>query len=227
MDQQFECDKCHKIMKSSHTLRKHKCPTNLEDRIKCPACRSTFKSMSNLRNHKSIYHRPESNKKATCTSCNRTYKNRHTLRNHMCKPTDANDIESSPRLDDSSDVPHALIKIEENRQKDVLPLFATEQSTSVRDECKARMFGFMWRGLSNDRSNPYRMLDVYQIKKRFFRNLHSFFDFKMEAILDDKEQTLVSAILETDNLGESKDILNENLDIFVGILNKANAWLEC
>ncbi len=113
------------------------------------------------------------------------------------------------------------VKAEENSRID------QTSEMSVRDECKARMFGFMWRGLSNDRSTPYRMLDAYQIKKRFFQNLHSFFDFKLETILNDREQALVSAILETDGLEECKNILNENLDVFVGILAKANAWFKC
>ena len=70
------------------------------------------------------------------------------------------------------------------------------------------------------------MLDVYQIKKRFFQNLHSFFNFKLEIMLSEGEQALVGAILETNNLSECRDILNENLYIFVGILTKANVWFE-
>ena len=116
-------------------------------------------------------------------------------------------------------------RIEESSQKSEIN--QNSETMSIKDGCKARMFGFMWRGLSNNRSTPYRMLDVYQIKKRFFQNLHPFFDFKLEKVLNEREQALVNAILEIYSLEDNKNILNENLDIFVGILAKANAWFEC
>ena len=83
VDQQFECDECHKIMKSSHALRKHKCPTNLEDRIKFPHAgdlslkvRATYVIIKVF-----IIDR------IPTKMLHRTYKNRHTLLNLRCKPT--------------------------------------------------------------------------------------------------------------------------------------------
>ena len=97
---------------------------------------------------------------------------------------------------------------------------------SVRDECKARMFDFMWKDFSNDRSIPYKILDVYQIKKRFFDKLHEYFDFKLDTVLNSKELMMVNAMMDSYNLEESRIILNENLNIFADILSKANDWLE-
>ena len=157
--------------------------------------------------------------RVTCDACNKTFKNMNSLYTHRSH--------FHPKIQ-SSGVKEEMIECSKSTPPPLEVSTTVDRSTqiSVRDECKVRMFDFMWRSFSNDRSIPYRILDVYQIKKRFFDNLHSFFDFKLEAILNNREQMLVSAILDSYNLEESRIILNENLDIFVNILSKANDWLE-
>ena len=201
--------------------------------IKCDKCPKHFKDHSSLRRHQ--YGCP-SGPRATCPSCNKSFANRGSLATHKWKIHSKRAVRTKGNMEEKQMDNNSRVAAVETKYNTLIggKVKAEENSRidqtsemSVRDECKARMFGFMWRGLSNDRSTPYRMLDAYQIKKRFFQNLHSFFDFKLETILNDREQALVSAILETDGLEECKNILNENLDVFVGILAKANAWFEC
>ena len=148
-------------------------------------------------------------KKVTCPTCNKTLARKYSLDRHIARFHAAvqESIVKSEQLEDLQDF----------RDKGV--------QTSLRNECKERVFDFMWRGVTCQ-SIPYGILDVYQIKKRLFQNLHSFFQFKLEEILNSREQLLVGAMLDSNPLEESRVILNGHLDIFISILSKAQNWVE-
>ena len=162
-------------------------------------------------------------KKVTCPTCNKTLARKYSLDRHIARFHAAvqESIVKSEQLEDLQEIP--IVKsdqrgdLQDFRDKDV--------QTSLRNECKERVFDFMWRGVTCQ-SIPYGILDVYQIKKRFFQNLHSFFQFKLEEILNSREQLLVGAMLDSNSLEESRVILNEHLDIFISILSKAQNWVE-
>ena len=162
-------------------------------------------------------------KKVTCPTCNKTLARKYSLDRHIARFHAAvqESIVKSEQLEDLQEIP--IVKsdqrgdLQDFRDKDV--------QTSLRNECKERVFDFMWRGVTCQ-SIPYGILDVYQIKKRFFQNLHSFFKFKLEEILNSREQLLVDAMLDSNSLEESRVILNGHLDIFISILSKAQNWVE-
>ena len=187
----MDCKRCSKTMKNSSSLKRH-----------------MYRCMVNGKTVKSV------DKKVTCPTCNKTLARKYSLDRHIARFHAAvqESIVKSEQLEDLQEIP--IVKsdqrgdLQDFRDKDV--------QTSLRNECKERVFDFMWRGI----------LDVYQIKKRFFQNLHSFFQFKLEEILNSREQLLVGAMLDSNSLEESRVILNEHLDIFISILSKAQNWVE-
>ena len=196
----MDCKRCSKTMKNSSSLKRH-----------------MYRCMVNGKTVKSV------DKKVTCSTCNKTLARKYSLDRHIARFHAAvqESIVKSEQLEDLQEIP--IVKsdqrgdLQDFRDKDV--------QTSLRNECKERVFDFMWRGVTCQ-SIPYGILDVYQIKKRFFQNLHSFFQFKLEEILNSREQLLVGAMLDSNSLEESRVILNEHLDIFISILSKAQNWVE-
>ena len=196
----MDCKRCSKTMKNSSSLKRH-----------------MYRCMVNGKTVKSV------DKKVTCPTCNKTLARKYSLDRHIARFHAAvqESIVKSEQLEDLQEIP--IVKsdqrgdLQDFRDKDV--------QTSLRNECKERVFDFMWRGVTCQ-SIPYGILDVYQIKKRLFQNLHSFFQFKLEEILNSREQLLVGAILDSNSLEESRVILNEHLDIFISILSKAQNWVE-
>ena len=196
----MDCKRCSKTMKNSSSLKRH-----------------MYRCMVNGKTVKSV------DKKVTCPTCNKTLARKYSLDRHIARFHAAvqESIVKSEQLEDLQEIP--IVKsdqrgdLQDFRDKDV--------QTSLRNECKERVFDFMWRGVTCQ-SIPYGILDVYQIKKRFFQNLHSFFQFKLEEILNSREQLLVGAMLDSNSLEESRVILNEHLDIFISILSKAQNWVE-
>ena len=186
----------------------------------CKRCSKTMKNSSSLKRHmyrcmangktvKSV------DKKVTCPTCNKTLARKYSLDRHIARFHAA--------------VQESIVKSEQLEDLQEIPIVKSEQlgdvQTSLRNECKERVFDFMWRGVTYQ-SIPYGILDVYQIKKRLFQNLHSFFQFKLEEILNSREQLLVGAMLDSNSLEESRVILNGHLDIFISILSKAQNWVE-
>ena len=177
-------------------------------------------------------------KKVTCPTCNKTLARKYSLDRHIARFHAAvqESIVKSEQLEDLQEIP--IVKSEQlgdlqeipnivksDQRGDLQDFRDKDVQTSLRDECKERVFDFMWRGVACQ-SIPYGILDVYQIKKRLFQNLHSFFQFKLEEILNSREQLLVGAMLDSNSLEESRVILNEHLDIFISILSKAQNWVE-
>ena len=205
-----------------------------------------YRCMANGKTVKSV------DKKVTCPTCNKTLAYKYSLDRHIARFHVAvqEPIVKSEQLEDLQEMP--IVKSEQLGDLQEMPIVKSEQlgdlqeisnivksdqrgdlqdfrdkgvQTSLRNECKERVLDFMWRGVTCQ-SIPYGILDVYQIKKRFFQNLHSFFQFKLEEILNSREQLLVGAMLDSNSLEESRVILNGHLDIFISILSKAQNWVE-
>ena len=189
-----------------------------------------YRCMANGKTVKSV------DKKVTCPTCNKTLARKYSLDRHIARfhaavqePivkseqfTQEIPIVKSEQLEDLQEIPNI---VKSDQRGDLQDVRDKGVQTSLRNECKERVFDFMWRGVTCQ-SIPYGILDVYQIKKRFFQNLHSFFQFKLEEILNSREQLLVGAMLDSNSLEESRVILNGHLDIFVSILSKAQNWVE-
>ena len=197
----MDCKRCSKTMKNSSSLKRHM--------YRCMANGKTVKSMD---------------KKVTCPTCNKTLARKYSLDRHIARFHAAvqESIVKSEQLGDLQEIPNI---VKSDQRGDLQDFRDKDVQTSLRNECKERVFDFMWRGVTCQ-SIPYGILDVYQIKKRFFQNLHSFFQFKLEEILNSREQLLVGAMLDSNSLEESRVILNGHLDIFISILSKAQNWVE-
>ena len=191
-----------------------------------------YRCMANGKTVKSV------DKKVTCPTCNKTLARKYSLDRHIARFHAAvqESIVKSEQLEDLQEMP--IVKSEQLGDLQEIPnIVKSDQrgdlqdfrdkgvQTSLRNECKERVLDFMWRGVTCQ-SIPYGILDVYQIKKRLFQNLHSFFQFKLEEILNSREQLLVGAMLDSNSLEESRVILNGHLDIFISILSKAQNWVE-
>ena len=163
-------------------------------------------------------------KKVTCPTCNKTLARKYSLDRHIARFHAAvqESIVKSEQLEDLQEIPNI---VKSDQRGDLQDFRDKDVQTSLRNECKERVFDFMWRGVTCQ-SIPYGILDVYQIKKRLFQNLHSFFQFKLDEILNSREQLLVGAMLDSNSLEESRVILNGHLDIFISILSKAQNWVE-
>ena len=211
----MDCKRCSKTMKNSSSLKRH-----------------MYRCMVNGKTVKSV------DKKVTCPTCNKTLARKYSLDRHIARFHAAvqESIVKSEQLEDLQEIP--IVKSEQledlqeisnivksDQRGDLQDFRDKDVQTSLRNECKERVFDFMWRGVTCQ-SIPYGILDVYQIKKRLFQNLHSFFQFKLEEILNSREQLLVGAMLDSNSLEESRVILNEHLDIFISILSKAQNWVE-
>ena len=211
----MDCKRCSKTMKNSSSLKRH-----------------MYRCMANGKTVKSV------DKKVTCPTCNKTLARKYSLDRHIARFHAAvqESIVKSEQLEDLQEIP--IVKSEQLGELQEIPnIVKSDQrgdlqdfrdkdvQTSLRNECKERVFDFMWRGVTYQ-SIPYGILDVYQIKKRLFQNLHSFFQFKLEEILNSREQLLVDAMLDSNSLEESRVILNGHLDIFISILSKAQNWVE-
>ena len=211
----MDCKRCSKTMKNSSSLKRH-----------------MYRCMANGKTVKSV------DKKVTCPTCNKTLARKYSLDRHIARfhATVQESIVKSEQLEDLQEIP--IVKSEQLGDLQEIPnIVKSDQrgdlqdfrdkgvQTSLRNECKERVFDFMWRGVTCQ-SIPYGILDVYQIKKRLFQNLHSFFQFKLEEILNSREQLLVGAMLDSNSLEESRVILNGHLDIFISILSKAQNWVE-
>ena len=211
----MDCKRCSKTMKNSSSLKRH-----------------MYRCMVNGKTVKSV------DKKVTCPTCNKTLARKYSLDRHIARFHAAvqESIVKSEQLEDLQEIP--IVKSEQlgdlqeipnivksDQRGDLQDFRDKDVQTSLRNECKKRVFDFMWRGVTCQ-SIPYGILDVYQIKKRLFQNLHSFFQFKLEEILNSREQLLVGAMLDSNSLEESRVILNEHLDIFISILSKAQNWVE-
>ena len=196
----MDCKRCSKTMKNSSSLKRH-----------------MYRCMANGKTVKSV------DKKVTCPTCNKTLARKYSLDRHIARFHAAvqESIVKSEQLEDLQEIP--IVKSEQ--LGDLQDFRDKGAQTSLRNECKERVFDFMWRGVTCQ-SIPYGILDVYQIKKRFFQNLHSFFQFKLEEILNSREQLLVGAMLDSNSLEESRVILNGHLGIFISILSKAQNWVE-
>ena len=211
----MDCKRCSKTMKNSSSLKRH-----------------VYRCMANGKTVKSV------DKKVTCPTCNKTLARKYSLDRHIARFHAAvqESIVKSEQLEDLQEIP--IVKSEQlgdlqeipnivksDQRGDLQDFRDKDVQTSLRNEYKERVFDFMWRGVTCQ-SIPYGILDVYQIKKRLFQNLHSFFQFKLEEILNSREQLLVGAMLDSNSLEESRVILNEHLDIFISILSKAQNWVE-
>ena len=211
----MDCKRCSKTMKNSSSLKRH-----------------IYRCMANGKTVKSV------DKKVTCPTCNKTLARKYSLDRHIARFHAAvqESIVKSEQLEDLQEIP--IVKSEQlgdlqeipnivksDQRGDLQDFRDKDVQTSLRNECKERVFDFMWRGVTYQ-SIPYGILDVYQIKKRLFQNLHSFFQFKLEEILNSREQLLVDAMLDSNSLEESRVILNGHLDIFISILSKAQNWVE-
>ena len=211
----MDCKRCSKTMKNSSSLKRH-----------------MYRCMANGKTVKSV------DKKVTCPTCNKTLARKYNLDRHIARFHAAvqESIVKSEQLEDLQEIP--IVKSEQlgdlqeipnivksDQRGDLQDFRDKDVQTSLRNECKERVFDFMWRGVTCQ-SIPYGILDVYQIKKRLFQNLHSFFQFKLEEILNSREQLLVGAMLDSNSLEESRVILNGHLDIFISILSKAQNWVE-
>ena len=211
----MDCKRCSKTMKNSSSLKRH-----------------MYRCMANGKTVKSV------DKKVTCPTCNKTLARKYSLDRHIARFHAAvqESIVKSEQLEDLQEIP--IVKSEQlgdlqeipnivksDQRGDLQDFRDKDVQTSLRNECKERVFDFMWRGVTYQ-SIPYGILDVYQIKKRLFQNLHSFFQFKLEEILNSREQLLVDAMLDSNSLEESRVILNGHLDIFISILSKAQNWVE-
>ena len=211
----MDCKRCSKTMKNSSSLKRH-----------------MYRCMANGKTVKLV------DKKVTCPTCNKTLAYKYSLDRHIARFHVAvqEPIVKSEQLEDLQEMPivkseqlgdlQEISNIVKSDQRGDLQDFRDKGvQTSLRNECKERVLDFMWRGVTCQ-SIPYGILDVYQIKKRFFQNLHSFFQFKLEEILNSREQLLVGAMLDSNSLEESRVILNGHLDIFISILSKAQNWVE-
>ena len=211
----MDCKRCSKTMKNSSSLKRH-----------------MYRCMANGKTVKSV------DKKVTCPTCNKTLARKYSLDRHIARFHAAvqESIVKSEQLEDLQEIP--IVKSEQlgdlqeipnilksDQRGDLQDFRDKDVQTSLRNECKERVFDFMWRGVTYQ-SIPYGILDVYQIKKRLFQNLHSFFQFKLEEILNSREQLLVDAMLDSNSLEESRVNLNGHLDIFISILSKAQNWVE-
>ena len=211
----MDCKRCSKTMKNSSSLKRH-----------------MYRCMANGKTVKSV------DKKVTCPTCNKTLARKYSLDRHIARFHAAvqESIVKSEQLEDLQEIP--IVKSEQlgdlqeipnivksDQRGDLQDFRDKDVQTSLRNDCKERVFDFMWRGVTYQ-SIPYGILDVYQIKKRLFQNLHSFFQFKLEEILNSREQLLVGAMLDSNSLEESRVILNGHLDIFISILSKAQNWVE-
>ena len=211
----MDCKRCSKTMKNSSSLKRH-----------------MYRCMANGKTVKSV------DKKVTCPTCNKTLARKYSLDRHIARFHAAvqESIVKSEQLEDLQEIP--IVKSEQlgdlqeipnivksDQRGDLQDFRDKDVQTSLLNECKERVFDFMWRGVTYQ-SIPYGILDVYQIKKRLFQNLHSFFQFKLEEILNSREQLLVGAMLDSNSLEESRVILNGHLDIFISILSKAQNWVE-
>ena len=174
----------------------------------CKKCLKIFKHGSSLRRHrKRCPGEPIAKKEdiieVACKLCDKKFRNKgsmyyHTLRYHHENQSDMKqELPKSSSINDHSE---------------------TNNETKDHDKNGCKVYGL--KRLSS--AVPYSMLDVYQIKKNFFQPLHSF--FTLEEVLTEKEQALVSAVLDAENLEESRNIVNEDLDIFMNILTKSFTW---
>ena len=198
----MDCKRCSKTMKNSSSLKRHM--------YRCMANGKTLKSVD---------------KKVTCPTCNKTLARKYSLDRHIARFHAAvqESIVKSEQLEDLQEIP--IVKSEQlgdlqeipnivksDQRGDLQDFRDKDVQTSLRNECKERVFDFMWRGVTCQ-SIPYGILDVYQIKKRLFQNLHSFFQFKLEEILNSREQLLVGAMLDSNSLEESRAKLKIGLRI--------------
>ena len=75
---------------------------------------------------------------------------------------------------------------------------------------------------------PFDLFGSFKMKKDFFANLHDFFGSQvlLEKALTDEEMLLVDAVLATTSLDEVSRLLNTNVKLMTGILNKTKSKEE-
>ena len=119
----MDCKRCSKTMKNSSSLKRH-----------------MYRCMVNGKTVKSV------DKKVTCPTCNKTLARKYSLDRHIARFHAAvqESIVKSEQLEDLQEIPivksEQLGDLQDFRDKDV--------QTSLRNECKERVFDFMWRGVT-------------------------------------------------------------------------------
>ena len=69
---EFKCDMCDKIYRSSSSVKRHIMKTHVKKGIKCRVCNELFKSMVELNNHKNTLHSKTT--RPACNHCEKTFK---------------------------------------------------------------------------------------------------------------------------------------------------------
>ena len=145
----MDCKRCSKTMKNSSSLKRH-----------------MYRCMVNGKTVKSV------DKKVTCPTCNKTLARKYSLDRHIARFHVAvqGSIVKSEQLEDLQEIP--IVKSEQLGDLQEIPnIVKSDQrgdlqdfrdkgvQTSLRNECKERVFDFMWRGVTCQ-SIPYGILDV-------------------------------------------------------------------
>ena len=142
LDMDFK--RCSKTMKNSSSLKRH-----------------VYRCMANGKTVKSV------DKKVTCPTCNKTLACKYSLDRHIARFHAAvqESIVKSEQLEDLQEIP--IVKSEQlgdlqeipnivksDQRGDLQDFRDKDVQTSLRNECKERVFDLMWRGVTCQ-SIPY------------------------------------------------------------------------
>ena len=228
LGERVKCTICNRSLKNKHSLYTHRSRYHVKKLNKDELVDDSAKDEKNSMTSEEV-----SDERVKCEICSRSFANKYSLYNHRSryhakkiyedKLANLVKDETDPKTsEDKSSQTTAIPPLDDDFSQ-VKPK-TRGPGLSLRENFKAKMFESMWGCIKNETSFPYSLLDAYLIKNKFFRDINEFFDFKLKTILNEREQALVNAMWEIESLEESKNILNENLDILVGIFTKTS---EC
>ena len=85
-------------------------------------------------------------KKVTCPTCNKTLARKYSLDRHIARFHAAvqESIVKSEQLEDLQEIPI----VQSDQRGDLQDFRDKDVQTSLRNECKERVFDFMWRGVT-------------------------------------------------------------------------------
>ena len=219
-----------KIQPSDNRLEDEAGTTKASNKLyQCEVCRRTFKSCGSLRVHRSrekkkkALNLPEAkvktednetkrldNKIYYCEVCKKAFKSSASFRVHRHREHTSKIPSWREEWANVIRVPSYRMNIWRGEWEKISKDGFYSNRTNISDG---------WKDLFAKRSAPYSKSDILQIKFRFFKNLYPFFGLHFEEVLSKREKKFAYNILDS-NTKDGKHILNKNLALFQGILQK-------